>query len=1477
MDSNSSVPQLKPLSPSRLNSERENILPVTPTKSTSKILSNNNYKAEFTSSGNKENSFSSITKPSGNAKVDLSQYTSDELKYYEYLCRATEVKRWIEQVINEELPPEVDLCAGDALRNGVYLAQVVQAINPELIKSVFPAGNKLQFKHTQNINAFFSLVEHVGVPDSFRFELQDLYNKKDLPQVFETLHIIISIINKKWPGKTPNMKNLSGQLSFSNDDIRKCKRAWPRIRDFKSLGLRNISSGPNIENNTTQSGLIEDFNDFKRLGPQSTSAKTPERKQDQKMEAEAMIYEPTTERTSSVRRTEITPVPTTDYHNYEIPSSPTRYESPHRKYSPIPTFKSVSDTVLSNTPYLEYSPLKTSTLSYYSPTISRYMNNDRDLKFYDTYEYSPSRYSPARKQRMTEDEFLTKVLQLQSKCRGINVRFSLRIQNHLLRLFAREMSIFQGKIRGDILRKKNNIHILPELNDNVMEVLIQFQSQVKANMIRFNLDKLRIRAVRNEHFFEKFQVKCKGVAVRIIMKQRAYNIDTILTTLINLQGFIKAKQIRTQVNLSGLTLESEASPIKSLQWRCRAMLIRMRNTNIINNSNLPLLITLQSTIKGSLLRRTQNTLTVNLSPYQDTITKFSALLNGFKVRQELDLLVTSDFKNKKHIILLQAKLKGILVRYALDLVDDIVERNNLISVQSIVKGYIIRFDLKRNRRHFYNNVHSVIMVQSWIRMKSQRKAYQEFMQIPNPTLKSVKKFIHLLNGCKNIEEGQNKLESSQASLDAENIRKEKLQLDIRKQLDLIDVLDKFGLSHNVDSQSEQKTLNIPKYKYPVMEKLFYLLQVDPTYWKAMFLYEPEFTKKNIYITFTTLNKKMSQRERIYFTRFVKEIMLQSLEQSISVSVFLTEQTYLWKNMVSTFLQTECYEKFSLVEPLLRYLTNPSIDFEADPDLIYKKVYGIQPTKTDVPIEDEKVKGQFITNLRNIWHAVEMVAEIFTRHINEIPIELRFLCTKLFCAFADRNASELDSLRGISKILIESFMAEYLLNCEYYGFQTSNKIQFSIKADILLQAVTNVFGLYPFQNFYDPLNQYSEEIQPHIKDLLYNVLVDPIYEQECDKMVYFDMSAPRPHLEILTTKILEVSKKFKEYSTRFSDGGALEEILKGVKDGEVVSKSSRIVLELDPTAYKFLVSDDKMRKWYDQTKRAFIYMMQVEDIRSNLYDLLMTEVSPVEEAAFQNFVQSNPIIAADPMLQQMRELNYSSLKEITLKKIQELEASGIIISSDNKLQNILNDIANTIKNPNYALDYVTEELRVTKETLNEINKINGKLVNSSRQLHMTIDKTIQDIQAAKSFEAPSKSTLGNIKSAYKKVHHKNGIELQGLKFKWSTRQLFEKGVLKSIVGEKLGVQTVKVFGSSGPKYPDIIFKISTSDGSKFGLQLVDKRKGPEKKYSELVDSFMIKELLATQVGKTIDEWNLLNKKVTINTTQLLRLLVATFYK
>lgn len=237
------TPPLRPQSSSKINSSL-NI--ASPSHLKTKTSASN---SSATILSKKVESSVSKLKPSlpnklvGKYTVDLSNYSKIELRYYEFLCRVSEVKIWIEAVIEEALPSEIELCVGDSLRNGVFLAKLTQRINPDLTTVIFPAGDKLQFKHTQNINAFFGLVEHVGVPDSFRFELQDLYNKKNIPQVFETLHILISMINKKWPGKTPALTNVSGQISFTKEEIAACKKAWPRIRDFKSLGT-NINTAP---------------------------------------------------------------------------------------------------------------------------------------------------------------------------------------------------------------------------------------------------------------------------------------------------------------------------------------------------------------------------------------------------------------------------------------------------------------------------------------------------------------------------------------------------------------------------------------------------------------------------------------------------------------------------------------------------------------------------------------------------------------------------------------------------------------------------------------------------------------------------------------------------------------------------------------------------------------------------------------------------------------------------------------------------------------------------------------------------------------------------------------------------------------------------------------------------------------------------------------------------------------------------------
>lgn len=80
-----------------------------------------------------------------------------------------------------------------------------------------------------------------------------------------------------------------------------------------------------------------------------------------------------------------------------------------------------------------------------------------------------------------------------------------------------------------------------------------------------------------------------------------------------------------------------------------------------------------------------------------------------------------------------------------------------------------------------------------------------------------------------------------------------------------------------------------------------------------------------------------------------------------------------------------------------------------------------------PIDDPKVKEIFIENLKEIWHSVELVADIYSRLFEKIPIEIRFLCTKIFGFAADKNADEVDSMRSISKVLIDCFITEYLEN------------------------------------------------------------------------------------------------------------------------------------------------------------------------------------------------------------------------------------------------------------------------------------------------------------------------------------------------------------------------------------------------------------------------------------------------------------------
>lgn len=1506
--------------------------------------------------GNNDNNVKQSIRSGDGSDVNTMDLTREEKGYYEFLCRVAEIKQWIERVVGENLPSEVELSTGDSLRNGVYLATVTQRINSDLAPSVFPAGNKLQFKHTQNINAFFSLVDHVGLPHSFRFELQDLYNKQDLPQVFETLYILITMINKKWPTKTPIIENLSGKVNFSKEDIRKCKKTWPRIRDFKSLNVNSVKSTIGKKNTApTGGGLIQDFSTTEMNEPssepetpkskplfsntknqpilkpepeegypfveksstpvkhrepidsESLKVSTPEpepkhvKQSDEPFKFEHSISTPVRRTRQKLESIKLSPSPPGTRSPY---FSPTMDHSDYNSISPIRSqnFRSgendllwssstrpVDSDIMSRPSHLEYSPLKSTSLSYYSPTISRYLTYDTDfyvrrsqargrgIDFYQTYKYEPVSYSPQRKQRMTEMEFLDKVIRIQNVCRGANTRFDMRIQLRLLKLFEKEVLHFQSIVRGNKRRTRIPQRFSLTLTDEQEVSLTKLQAFFRSNRILFRNDALKIRILRYIPQIETLQSMFRGSSLRKKVYQDLSDRNMSDSPLRSLQSWIEGSRCRNHVEGICQSLSSEARVVKRFQSFIRGLLYR-RNLLFTHHFSERALLTLeefQDRIHSAKIRSSICNLVYDAEAKNRVFKRLSGILRGKKLRGSLlDVLFGNDpyFKNVRP---LQGIIRGVLVRYTLDLVDDIIEYNNLDQFQADIKGFLLRSKFDERAKYFKRNERSVVIIQNKIRTFIQRESFFDILHHPNPHIKHVRKYAYLLNNTGTIEENQDKLEACQAQLDSENLKKETFEKNIREQLDTGDVLEKFNLTSQL--AKELNGMDIPFCRYPTYEKLFFLLQVDPSYWKVLYTFEPDFVEKNMYVSFTTVNQRMGRREKIYFIRVLAELLQQEVIETRSMHQYLAKPDRFWNRMLRTFLRREYPEVFTLFEPLLKYISNPRVQFESDPLVIYKNNHRVEPLSRSEAIEDEKTKLKFIENLRNLWHSVEMTAEIFTRKLKEIPLEVRFIASKMFTCAADKNTDEIGSLRSISIVLVNSFIFEYTENRSLYGFDPHESQNLDKKLESFMKALEIVFGLDKFTGYYDPLNQYADEINIQMRELLFNIILDPAFEQEADTLVYRDMVTPSPQLEILTEKVLSISIKFRDYLVEFPDDDIIHEILEKKPSSKDFKKGGRIILDLTTSSYRFLVCDDRLRKVYDQVKRAMVYMMQVEDVDTNLSDLVVSTVLPEDEPNFKTLMLANPGIKNDPMIKALQSPKYFNMKSATLKKLKELERSGIIKTNSNQLQNFLNDIANTIKNPHYAINYVTEELHLTQETLKEVTKINKQFEKTLVNLRACVNQAIGDVLKSKDFTSGHKSTLNNLKGAYKKVQAKKSDRIEGtMKFKWTTRQLYEKGVIKSIESENLAEQKVKVFGSSGPKFPDINFKISTSDGTSYGIQILDKRKGVEK-HLEGVDSFTFRDLLGTQVGSKVEIWQMLNNKISVNTTQLLKLIIEVFLK
>ncbi|GAA6013146.1 hypothetical protein JCM10207_006185 [Rhodosporidiobolus poonsookiae] len=168
----------------------------------------------------------------------------EDLVAYEYLCHLAEARQWLASNISTLPDPNQPLWGESinefeqSLRNGYALAHLARSLGTtEGCKGGIYNDPVRHFRHTVNINIFFSLVGEVGLPEIFRFETVDLYDAKNLPKVIYCLHALSHLMARR--GLTSKMEDLVGKVDFTDAEVGAAQKglndAGVRMPNFRGI------------------------------------------------------------------------------------------------------------------------------------------------------------------------------------------------------------------------------------------------------------------------------------------------------------------------------------------------------------------------------------------------------------------------------------------------------------------------------------------------------------------------------------------------------------------------------------------------------------------------------------------------------------------------------------------------------------------------------------------------------------------------------------------------------------------------------------------------------------------------------------------------------------------------------------------------------------------------------------------------------------------------------------------------------------------------------------------------------------------------------------------------------------------------------------------------------------------------------------------------------------------------------------------
>ncbi|EGN93059.1 hypothetical protein SERLA73DRAFT_98415 [Serpula lacrymans var. lacrymans S7.3] len=1273
----------------------------------------------------------------------------------------------------------------EGLRNGVVLAKLVRAFQGErVVKRIYDAP-KLDFRHSDNINYFFNFVRGVGLPECFIFELTDLYEKKNLPKAIYCIHALSHLLARR--GLAERIGNLLGRLQFSDDQLQKTQKglndAGVAMPNFGNVGrelAREINEEPEVEVETEEDRrdrlLLE--NEASILAVQCFARGFLVRKAQATQRVRIRLAE--------------------------------RY---------VPKIQTHCRGVLARR------------------KINQQRQEKSDLKPWY-------------------------VVKVQAQIRGLLLRRRYAQLKAAMRSSSVSVVKLQSLARARISRKTHQQVAKTFAKPEIVFSVVALQASARGYLKRAALAKQSGLLQRSVPSISGLQAHCRGVLMRRRMRTQFAKLEDVSYIVIRMQAAVRTYLARKRL-LSLIRGLRKATPmLVGLQARARASLARQQHRNVNKKLSEVKVVAavggFQALARAAVTRNRHREQHKRLEFVEPDVLGLQAQARGYLVRTEYFAWRDHLWNSQPVATMLQALLRGVLQRRSFRAKMKYY-RDNLHKVVKIQSLFRAKETREQYRQLTLGTNVTVGTIKNFVHLLDDSETdFREEIKVERLRKKVVE----------NIRENQ-ALENDVSDLD---VKIALVVQNVKSFEELIKARRRYGadsaaahatrasiLAAHGDPFAGPNTLDhAAKRKLELYQQLFYLLQTRGEYLSRLFtrMSKEDTSEKNRRLServvLTLFGYGQDRREDYLFLKLFQVSSLTRLsihEEIFSASsieeVVRGHPTYV--NLAVHYVRPKqvAYVRETL-QSIIRELTEAvDLDLEADPSIIHRARIDVEEMRSgiatakvkDVPfyeaLNEPDTRAEYIRHLQKLQWWTEAFVTSILQSTKRMPYGMRFMARETLLSLREKfpDAPEEAYATCIARLVYYRYLNPAIITPETFEIvpttvDVASRKNLAQISKVLAQITTgHEFG--DDHPSYVPINDYIRKSVKQMTAWMLQVADVPDAESYYHAHEFLDATVQPKPIYISPNEVYSMHAILSRYqedlaSSREDTLRVILHELDGVPnlDNDELKDARDRAVTLELTNRFAHVRDphaDEKALWV-QGKRGVLAILRVQPAQ-DLVDSLMRPVTDDDEARWENIVEemeSEPMPRRMPStaggdsayrLEDIRSLSFKEVKAHAIFFLLELEKQGKITRNDG-FQGILNAIASDVRSKHRKRLQRQQEMDSMMEAMKHLSERKKNFQEQIDSYHDYVEAAMATMQRGKGkkrFVLPFTKQYFHLRDL-----QKSGKSPQFGSFKYSAKELYEKGILLSIdqysprqfdkidliiSSNKAGIFTIELFNSS----------------------------------------------------------------------------------